>query len=82
MILVPSLKKCTFKYVLIYVNVLVPQQRFIYMHILENKTVRKLKLITKCKVKVGKCWPFVTEDGGSIDTLHYKLDVSCFKCED
>ena len=28
------------------------------------------------------CWPFVTEDDGSKDTLHYKLAVSWFKCED
>ena len=25
--------------------------------------------------QVSKCWPFVTEDGGNIDRLDYKLDV-------
>jgi len=30
----------------------------------------------------SKCWPIVTDDGGSVDTLHYKLGVSDFKCED
>ena len=27
-------------------------------------------------------WPFVTEEGVGIDTLHYKLGVSDFKCGD
>ena len=30
----------------------------------------------------SKCWSFVTEDGGSINTLRYKLGVSDYKCED
>ena len=30
----------------------------------------------------GKCWPFVAEDGGSIDTLNNKLGVNDLKCED
>ena len=29
----------------------------------------------------SKFWPSVTEDGGSVDTLHYKLGASDFKCE-
>ena len=37
---------------------------------------------TLLAVSKSKCWPFVTEPGGSIDTLHYKLGVSDFKCED
>ena len=35
--------------------------------------------IVKRKIK---CWPFDTEDGSSIDTPHYKVAVSDFKCED
>ena len=31
--------------------------------------------------KVSKCSSFVTEDGGSIDTLHYMLGVGDFKWE-
>ena len=31
---------------------------------------------------ISKCWPFVTEDSGSIDTLHNKVGVSSFKYED
>ena len=31
---------------------------------------------------VSKCWPFLTEGGGSKDAIHYKLGVSFFKCED
>ena len=30
----------------------------------------------------NKYWTFVTENGGSIDTLHYKLGVNDFKCDD
>ena len=33
-------------------------------------------------IRYSKCWPIVTDDGGSVDTLHYKLGVSDFKCED
>ena len=34
------------------------------------------------KKNISKCWALVSEDGGSLDTLHYKLGVSVFKCED
>ena len=30
----------------------------------------------------SKCWPFVTEDGVSKDTLRFKLCVRVFKCWD
>ena len=41
-----------------------------------------VRIKVEFKKWISKCWPFVTEDGGSIDTLHYKLGVGDFKCED
>ena len=32
-------------------------------------------------IKLCKRWPFVTQDGGSVDTPYHKLGVNDFKCE-
>ena len=47
------------------------------MH-LNDGTAEKYGLV---KVNKSECWPSVTENGGSIDSLHYNLGVSEFKCE-
>ena len=44
--------------------------------------VREIIFELDYKIKVSKCWPFVSEGVGSIDALPYKLGVSDFKCKD
>ena len=54
----------------------------LYVYITVFHLFVKMYFLTLHNGIVSKCLVFVTEDGSNIDILHYKLDVSDFKCED